>query len=208
MRVIWRQTAAATNTASEMSRKRCRQEAWVASSSPSALIASGVSGSIVTSERKTMSGSTEKRKPPIVLHGVGVQAGASACRRRTGKGNRRDATVAAHWRMRPAARGPANQFSACRENWIDSSHARGTGNSCATTTTATMSIYTTIRCDAREAPRQNRRCACECATHPSATALNRSHDVVTSTSVPACPPAAPARRDGATWRSRDRGWRA
>ena len=82
-----------------------------------------------TRERKTMSGSTEKRKPPIVLHGVGVQAGASACRRRAGKRNRRDATVAAHWRMRPAARGPANQFAACRENWIDSSHALGNGNS-------------------------------------------------------------------------------
>ena len=82
-----------------------------------------------TRERKTMNGSTEKRKPPIVLHGVGLQAGASACRRRAGKRNRRYATVAAHWRMRPAARGPANQFSACRENWIDSSHARGNGNS-------------------------------------------------------------------------------
>ena len=101
-----------------------------------------------TRERKTMSGSTEKRKPPIVLHGVGVQAGASACRRRAGKRNRRDATVAAHGRMRPAARGPANQFSACRENWIDSSHACGNGNSRATHSHGKNehSPYDAVRC--------------------------------------------------------------
>ena len=29
---------------------------------------------ILTSERRTMNGSTEKWKPPIVLHGVGLQA--------------------------------------------------------------------------------------------------------------------------------------
>jgi hypothetical protein len=75
-----------------------------------------------------MNGSTEKRKPPIVLHGVGLEAGASTCRRRAGRRKRRDAAVAAHWRMRPAVREPANPFSACRETWIDSSHAPGNGN--------------------------------------------------------------------------------
>jgi hypothetical protein len=76
-----------------------------------------------------MNGSTEKRKPPIVLHGAGEQAGASACQRRADRRTRQRAAVAAHWRRRPAVREPANPFSACQENWIDSSHAPGNGNS-------------------------------------------------------------------------------
>jgi hypothetical protein len=63
-----------------------------------------------------MNGSTETREPPIVLHGVGLQR-----ERQRGDAERVG--------MRPAVRGPANQFSACREDWIDSSHAPGNGNS-------------------------------------------------------------------------------
>ena len=37
--------------------------------------------------------------------------------------------MAAHWRMRPAVRGPANNFSTPRENVIDPSHAPGNRNS-------------------------------------------------------------------------------
>ena len=78
---------------------------------------------------KTMNGSAQSGKPSIVLHGVGVQAGASACWRRAGRRCRREAAVAAHWRMGPAAGGPTNSFFACSENWIDSSHAPRSSNS-------------------------------------------------------------------------------
>ena len=75
-----------------------------------------------------MNGSTEKRKPPIVLHGVGLQA-----ERQRADAERVEGIAAMrpwpHIGERPAVRGPANQFSACRENWIDSSHAPGSGNS-------------------------------------------------------------------------------
>jgi hypothetical protein len=70
---------------------------------------------ILTAEGKTMNGSAEKRQPSIVLHGVGVQAGASACWRRAGRRSRREAAVAAHWRMGPAAGGPTNSFFVRRE---------------------------------------------------------------------------------------------
>jgi hypothetical protein len=83
---------------------------------------------ILTAEGKTMNGSAEKRQPSIVLHGVGVQAGASACWRRAGRRSRREAAVAAPWRMGPAAGGPTNNFFASRENGIDSSHAHRNGN--------------------------------------------------------------------------------
>jgi hypothetical protein len=65
---------------------------------------------ILRSEGKTMNGSAQKRKPSIVLHGVGVQAGASACRRRAGRRSRREAAVAAHWRRGPAAGEATNSF--------------------------------------------------------------------------------------------------
>jgi hypothetical protein len=44
---------------------------------------------ILTAEGKTMNGSAQSGKPSIVLHGVGVQAGASACWRRAGRRSRR-----------------------------------------------------------------------------------------------------------------------
>lgn len=76
-----------------------------------------------------MNGSTEKRKPPIVLHGVGQQRERQRTDAERVGGIAAMRPVAAHWRMRPAVREPANPFSACRENWIDSSHTPGNGNS-------------------------------------------------------------------------------
>src|SRR6476660_5069189 len=61
---------------------------------------------ILTAEGKTMNGSAQSGKPSIVLHGVGVQPGASACWRRARRRCRREAAVAAHWRMDPRQEDP------------------------------------------------------------------------------------------------------
>ena len=75
-----------------------------------------------------MNGSTYNFPPPIVLHGVGSQAErqlADAERVKESPRCDRGRTLANETR----GQGPANQFSPCRENWIDSSHALGNGNS-------------------------------------------------------------------------------
>jgi hypothetical protein len=116
-----------------------------------------------------MNGSSEKRKPPIVLHGAGLQAGASACRRRAGRRKRRDAAVAPQWRMRPAVRGPANQFSACRENWIERVMHLEMATRVPSTATAKMSIQfnDAVRCTRGIASKQTP-CVCMRTRHPRA----------------------------------------
>jgi hypothetical protein len=92
-------------------------------------------GGVVSSSRGypgVRAGDDERFRPQRNVHRpawVGVQTGASACRRRAGRRNRRETAVAAHWRMGPAVRVPTNQFSTCRENPVDSSHTPGSGNS-------------------------------------------------------------------------------
>ena len=119
---------------------------------------------IPTSEGKTMNGSAQSGKPSIVLHGVGVQAGASACWRRAGRRCRREAAVAAHWRLGPAAGGPTNSFFARRENGIDSSPAPRNSNSRAMFRHA----HDDGGCgrDSLEASRRHRRRAPACMRYP------------------------------------------
>ena len=71
------------------------------------------------------------------------------------------AAMAAHWRRRPAARGPANQFSACREELgrFESRTSRWQ-LACHPQAAANISIHSTMRGDAREASRQNKRRVC------------------------------------------------
>ena len=73
--------------------------------------------------------------PPEAANLPSSCMGWACMRERQGAGaervgrSRREAAVAAHWRMGPAAGGATNSFVARRENGIDSSPATRNGNS-------------------------------------------------------------------------------
>ena len=121
------------------------------------------------SERKTMNGSTEAETAHRPAWG-GVVGGSVSVPTPSGSKDRRDAAVAAPFGERDPRSGTRDSVPGVSRA-LDRFESRTwkPQRACRPQPRPTLSIHAPIRCDAREASRQNARRACACATrHPRA----------------------------------------